>query len=181
MRFFLSIIGLCLVASVVHADEPTKVEIEGEPDITGHNYEWRVTNRYKSPIVYLEFPHWHADIFTGPDGWSTKDSTYLVNVDVPDLPGIGIAKADSTHSIRRGSSASFYMRVAPKGADRGTGQVKVRFEDGTVEFVPNVHLPTAPPEDPYKHVPMIALFLLFLGFVAVKTWRQRRGQQSPPA
>src|SRR5437868_3393823 len=41
-------------------------------DASGQNYAWIVTNNHTSPIVYVEFPHYHADTFHTPDGWDQK-------------------------------------------------------------------------------------------------------------
>lgn len=165
---------LCLSPHVAVAeDEPVK--IVGGADITGHNYEWKVYNNSPSPIVYIEFPHWHADLFFGQNGWTGK-STYLVNVGIPDLPGTCTATADSpAHYIRQGGSATFTMRISPKGADRGKGQATVRFADGSKRIIEGVELPRTPPQE-YKFATLIALAVLFLGWVVVKTFRQRRRQ-----
>ena len=164
----------CLLPHVAMAeDDPVK--IVGGPDITGHNYEWKVYNNSPSPIVYVEFPHWHADLFYGQNGWSGK-SSYLINVGVPELPGICTATADSpANYIRQGGSAQFFMRIAPIGADHGKGQAKVRFADGSERIIDGVVLPRKPPQE-YKFATLIALGVLFLGFVIVKTFRQRRRQ-----
>ena len=65
------VLSLCaadLVASPAAAQE-NLVVIEGEPDESGHNYQWTVTNQHDSPIVEIEFPHFRADLFTAPEGW----------------------------------------------------------------------------------------------------------------
>ena len=170
-----AMIGLCLLPHMAMAEDDP-VRIVGGPDITGHNYEWKVYNNSPSPIVYIEFPHWHADLFYGQTGWSIKGTTYLVHVGVPDLAGVCKATAESpANYIRPGGSAIFTMRISPKGADRGKGQVKVRFADGSERIIDGVELPRQPPQE-YKFATLIALAVLFVGFVIFKTLRQRRTQ-----
>ena len=35
-------------------------------------YDWKVTNHHTSPIIYIEFPHYHADTFGAPAGWTQE-------------------------------------------------------------------------------------------------------------
>ena len=52
----------CL-ASMAGAGDDVQVRITGGPDPSGHNYAWTVANEDTSPIVRVEFPHIHADLF----------------------------------------------------------------------------------------------------------------------
>jgi len=155
------------------ADEPL-VEITGGADVTRHNYAWTVTNRHSSPIVYVEFPHYRADGFTAPDGWTTGKSTFLVNVGVPDRPGVCIAEAPSPFAgISRGRSAKFTMRITAAGAEVGKGSVKVRFADGTEAVIEGVELPR-PRSKLAKYLGPLALFLFFAGWIVIRELRRRK-------
>ena len=69
-----------VIPGVAAANEGRRVTIVGGADATGHRYTWTVTNEDTSPIVYVEFPHYRANLFFSPHGWSTDESTFLVNV-----------------------------------------------------------------------------------------------------
>jgi len=47
-----------------------KVTITGRADKSGKQYVWTVTNEYCSAVVRVEFPHYMADLFTSPTGWT---------------------------------------------------------------------------------------------------------------
>jgi hypothetical protein len=157
-------------ASLVGA-EPPKATIAGGADETGHEYRWTLTNRCKSPIVYVEFPHYHADVFSVPPGW-TQRTTYLVNVGVEDRPGICAATAPSGDGIGPGQSGDFSMRITASGANVGKGNVKVRFDDGTETVVADVTLPQPNPTD-VKFLPLIGLAVIFVVVVVIREWRRR--------
>jgi len=154
------------------ADEPAgKVRITGGRDASGA-YWWTVENHYRSPIVYIQFPHYRADTFYAPDGWE-KASTYLVNVGVPDRPGTCTAQVkDPRDGIGPERSAQFGMRIARAEARRGTGTVLVRFADGTATTVSGVELPCTFPVAPrYATVAGLAVLLALL--VLVEARRRR--------
>ncbi|UCC29594.1 MAG: hypothetical protein JSU86_15490 [Phycisphaerales bacterium] len=163
------------MSSVTAAEEP-KVTIVGGADASGHNYSWTVTNEYTSPIVYLEFPHYHADLFFAPESWSTE-TTALVNVGSKDKPGVCIARAESPAvGILPGRALNFGMRVAPLPTRRGQGTVLVRFADGTESGIAGVGLPQ-PGSAWDEYASLIGLgtiFLLWIIFRARRWAKTRR-------
>jgi len=159
------------------AQEQPLATVEGGADVTGHNYTWTVTNQHSSPIVAVEIPHYRADLFFGPDGWSTAESTYLVNVGVKDRPGVCKAQAPSkTAGIPRGRSAQFKARINARGAKRGRAEVVVEYADGTRVTVANVEVPRAETLGE-KHTLKIGfgvMFALFLGAQAIRHRKRNR-------
>lgn len=151
------------------------VEIDGGlADDTRQNYQWTVTNRHTSPIVCVEFPHYHADMFIVPEGWSTRGTTYLVNVGVPDKPGVCVARPEASHSgIPPGGARRFGMRIAASGALVGEGNVTVRFADGSATVVSGVVLPVPPPYN-FKFLPLVGAAIIFVAWVMIRTIRDRR-------
>ena len=104
------------------------VSITGGPDASGHNYTWIVTNHHDAAITAVAFPHYRADTFTPPAGW-TFDITHVLGRGAKE--GLCAGKVDSPGAaIYPGKSAEFYLRVAPKGAKRGIRQARVTFKDG---------------------------------------------------
>lgn len=155
-----------------------KVMIEGGADETGHNYRWTVTNQYRSPIVRIQFAHYNADLFFAPDGWSTGDTTNLINVGVTDPNGVCVAAAPSPRQgIAFRGSAAFGVRVAPAGADTGEGIWRVRFADGTMAEVEGVQLPV-PRATGDKFVALIGSALVFGIIVIAESIRRRRQPSS---
>lgn len=154
-----------------------KVGIAGGADASGHNYRWTITNNHSSPIVSVEFPHYHADLFFAPEGWGTE-TTALVNVGYKDAPGECIATVDSpAKGIANGRSQAFGMRIAPLPTRRGGGTVIVRFADGSSARVDSVELPR-PERIGDKYLPLIGLGMIFLVWVV---FRAVRGRGSPHA
>ena len=171
-------VGLLTSAVAMGQATDALVTITGGADQTAHNYSWTVRNHDTSPIVYLEFPHYRADLFTTPAGWEQKGTTYLVNIGVADKPGVCIARPVPPHpGIVRGASASFGMRVAQRRGLLGKNTVTVRFADGKEVRVKDVELPV-PPEETSKYVPLIGMGVLFVVFVAYRTIRNRRAAGS---
>ena len=172
------VVALCSVAvvpPVTAADKP-KVTITGGADASGQHYAWTVTNGHTSPIVYLEFPHYHADLFFAPENWSAE-TTALVNVGYKDEPGVCIARAESpVAGIHLGGALDFGMRIAPLPTKRGKGTVLVRFADGTESGVAGVELPQ--PRGVWdKYASLIglgAIFLLWIIFRARRWAKARR-------
>lgn len=153
------------------------ITVEGSADESGHVYTWQITNGDASPVVAVTFPHYHADLFTPPRGW-TSESTYLVNVGVPDRPGTCTARVEEpTAGITRGGTASFGMRIAAKGARRGRGTIQVRFADGRELEVAGVELPQPEPVGE-KYMPVIGLLAVVV--VAVGWGALKRRRKSPP-
>ena len=86
--FRLSILASWLVAApVVTVADPPNATVTGGPDTSGRKYSWTVTNEHTSPVVYVEFPHYHGSLFFAPENWRVE-CTFLVNVGVEDRPGI---------------------------------------------------------------------------------------------
>lgn len=149
------------------------VTISGGSDPSAHNYAWTVTNRHTSPIVHVEFPHYHADTFFAPEGWS-KQSTFLLGVGVADKPGLCTATAKSpSDGIAPGRSAEFGMRIGGEGAPRGSGTVQIRFADGSDTTVNNVELPERATAGT-RYMPLIGLAAIFAIWIAIKARRSRR-------
>lgn len=153
-----------------------QVTIEGGADATGHNYVWKITNQGGPAIIHVEFPHYHADLFFGPPGWSTK-STNLVNVGVKSPHGICAAMAESAaDGITEGQSAEFKMRIAPARAPRGVGKVVVRFADDSEVVVADVELPVPPPAGD-NYMSLIGLGAIFFVFLLIGAIRRRARRQ----
>jgi len=161
-----------LSSAVAQAPVP-QVSITGGADPSGHQYRWTVTNRASSPVVLVEFPHTQADLFLAPAGWKIRN-TNLINVGVKSDSGVCRATVESSaDGIDFGESAEFSMRIAPAGALRGVGNVRVRWADGTESWISGVELPIRPPRGE-TFTSLIALGAIFLGFVAVAAWRRKR-------
>ncbi|MGB9626872.1 MAG: hypothetical protein ACPMAQ_18625 [Phycisphaerae bacterium] len=159
-------------AGPVLAAGTDRVTITGGADDTAHNYAWTVTNRHVSPIVEVEFPHYHADTFMVPPGW-TQRCTYLVNVGVEDRPGVCTAAAPAGDGIAHGESAEFGMRICAAGANVGRGNVRVRFADGSEAVVAGVSLPEASPTST-KYMPLVGLAVIFVLVVVIRERRRHR-------
>jgi hypothetical protein len=65
------------------------------------------------------------------------------------------------------------MQIAARGAQRGPGQVIVRFADGTETIVSGVELPQ-PETVGDKYLSLIGLGLVFAVAVVVREWHVRR-------
>lgn len=165
------VLPLLLLGRAAGAQAP-KVTISGGADATAQWYAWTVTNHHSSPIVYVRFPHYHADAFSAPAGWK-KECTYLVNVGVADRAGVCVASVEAAGAgIASGRSAEFGMRISRAGARRRPGRVTVRFADGTQAVVGGVELPTAA-TTPERLYALIG-FGLVLGIVVLVQLRRRR-------
>ncbi|MHC4065377.1 MAG: hypothetical protein ACYSUI_12905 [Planctomycetota bacterium] len=178
-------VGACCVLAAVAAaaDDEPRVRIDGGADTWG-NYEWTVTNNYRSPIVYVEFPHYRADGFSAPPGWSTK-CRHLVGAatDEQGPPMCSASAAAPDLGISRGGSATFQMRIAPSGAHRGSGQVTIRFAGGETATVAGVQLP-GPEPAAEKYARLIGFGVLFVVFLIARAiWvrRRRSGHSADPA
>lgn len=130
----------CLGAATARADG-LAVQIFGGPDDSGHNYSWTIENDYAAAIVRVEFPHYLADLFTPPNGW-----TPTITHPAWEGPAAGTCTAvanDVAHGIKRGGSGVFTMRIGPysgmSGVRTDLGKVRVTFSDGVaVEIVAKV-------------------------------------------
>lgn len=148
------------------------VIIIGGADVSGHNYEWTVTHDYDSPIVSLEFPHYMADAFGTPDGWTQKITNLLGGR--KGRPGICLA--ESAEGLPAGQSAVFRLRIGPRGTPRGEGDVVVRFADGSEELV-RAELPV---RESFlgQHTSLIGLGAIFV-LLLIRTLS--KGRQRPAA
>ena len=163
-----------LVVATRAAGGGTNVTITGGADASGHRYSWTVTNDHISPIVRVEFPHYHAGLFFAPPGWSTDESTFLVNVGVKDRVGVCIASVTSPmDAIMPGDSAAFGMQIAAAGAQRRPGEVLLSFADGSKAVVSGVELPHRAGVGE-RYMPLIGLGTIFAIMVIIRLYRARR-------
>ncbi len=172
--------GFLFLGSAV-AQEADLVRIEGGPDASNHNYSWTVTNLHTAAIVDLEFPNYHTDTWTVPEGWSTEGTTNLVGYGNSEEPGICKASIKAPgRGIPPNGSAQFGLRVMPKGASSGTGTVRIRFDDGRTAEVVGIAVPVSAPVLPrYARLAgMVALFGLFLLWRWSQTRRERSAAES---
>ncbi len=156
------------------------VTITGGADVTGQNYTWTITNQGALPIVAIEFPHYNADTFHYPPGW-TPDCTNLQQAGARDLPGVCRATVETGRKgIEPGASAEFGMRLAKVGALRRAGKVTVRFSDNSELIVGGVELPS-PPTRSEQYELLVGLALVFALLLGIHAWRRRRaGTERPP-
>lgn len=163
---------LCSFAGAANAAE--KVVIVGGRDGSGQNFSWTVRNQASSPIVWIEFPHYHADLFTPPAGWK-QECTNLNVIGSDDKPGVcrGISESAS-EGIPPGSSAQFSMRLSRSSANKGSGTVQVKFADGTTASVSGVAVPIAP--SVWDHLlPPLAMGAIFVAAIVI----HRKSRKSP--
>jgi hypothetical protein len=167
--------SVILAATGVYAQQPL-ASIDGRVEPSGE-YVWKVTNNHTSPIVRIEIPHYRADMFMGPDGWSTGESTFLVNIGTPDKPGTLIAQAGGPNSgISRGRSAEFTARLAKGGALRSTGAAMVHFADQRSYRVDGV--PISCPEPSGSQYAVSIGFGAIIVLLILHARRRRRRQTS---
>jgi len=172
-RLATAVAAVAFLATAITFAEQPRVKIEGGVDDTRQNYAWTIRNLSRSPIVYVEMPHYHADLFTAPQGWEL-DCTFLVNVGVPDRPGICAARASKPDAgIKFGSSGQFTMRISTLGAQMSPQTVKVKFADGTTVEVADVELPR-PPIRGEGFVAGAGFALVLAVALLVHLWRRRR-------
>jgi len=178
---FLSAAVVLAALATGAAAAPPKVEITGGHNPAAHSYVYMVSNRSDSPIVGVEFPHYRADTFTAPEGWQTA-STFLVNVGVPDKPGVCKAFVERpSQGIPSNAKAEFALRIAPDGEQPvpASGEVVVRFADGSETTVADVEVPR-PRQSRYQQLfEILGLGLLvavWLGVRAILHRRRRRGE-----
>lgn len=171
-----ALLSAALVVGGARGQAPL-VEISGGADESRQNYQWKVTNRHGSPIVFIQFPHFHADTFSVPNRWK-QECTNLIGAGKPThLSGVCTAKVVSpADGIAPGRAAEFGMRLALLGGDRPSpGRVTVRFADGTETIVEGVELPMAT-SILEKMVAPIGLALIFGIIVLFEVRRRRRAR-----
>lgn len=168
--------------ATAHA-ETTRATITGGVQADGA-YAWTVKNQHTVPIVYVEFPHYHGDLFMTPAAWK-QETTYLVNVGVPDRAGVCTASVDNpARGIAPGRTAEFGLRISADGTRHGRGNARVRFADGTEVVISDVPLPVQPPTIE-KYTGLVGVALLAALIVVLEARRRRRARraspQAPPA
>ena len=175
--WFGGMLAVALSAASVHA-ENARVTIEGGVDDTLHGYKWTITNHHTSPIVYVEFPHYGADLFSTPlHGWKQKTTNLVGTTRPAEEKNVCIAEAEPDGpGIPRGGAQVFEMRIAPAGAPSGQGTVTIRFRDGTETVVTNVEVPVAPPTS--RNLSLVGAALIFGGYVLFRALRDRRRRRS---
>ncbi len=175
-------LALMLLAALPAAGQPAgpKVTIKGGVKPDGSGYEWLVTNKSDSPVVSIEFPHYHADLFFAPDNWK-RQSTNLVGIGDPDKPGTCTATVDHPgQGIAKYGTAQFGVRLCPAGARIGTGEVRVSFADGSTFTVGGVQLPVATPAiEGYSG--MLGFLIVAVLIVAFEVLRRRRAARRAKA
>ncbi len=169
-RWLPMLLGFTLPAALA---EDAPVTITGGADDNGQNYHWTVTNHSDSPIVRIEIPHYHGDQFSPPDGWK-QNCTFLVNVGVPDKPGICVAYVDyPMQGLQPGQSKTIHLRIARAGAQHRPGTVDVHFANGSEFAVRGVELPTQATLME-RYVGLVGFAVLFVLVLIFHARRQKR-------
>jgi hypothetical protein len=174
----LVLLALCVAAGRASAPAPPSrpwVTIEGSVDTSGRNYTWMVTNHHRSPIERLEFPHYGAALFFGPEGWTT-DCTNLMHVTRDD--GVCTTEADQPEQrITEGRVAEVRMQVHARDARGVPGSVRVRFADGTEKEVTGVLVPQRESLGD-RYVPLVGLGAIFIVFLLISA-KRRKAKPTP--
>lgn len=173
-------LALFLLGSAAAAAQPsgTGVEITGGADQSGQNYRWTIRNRGSSPIVSVEFPHYHADTFIVPDGWDNSDCTNLARVGGGSGPGACRATPLAGEiGLRPNRTAEFGMRISRAGAIRRPGAVTVQFADGTRTVVDGVEVPSRATFGE-RYIMVIGMAVIIGGAILINL-RRRRKQPAP--
>lgn len=165
--------ALLIWAPTASALAQPQVTITGGPDESGQNYAWTVNHDSASPMVAVEFPHYMADICSGPEGWNMRLTNKLGR-----KGRAGVCSAESPEGLPRGASVVFSLRVGPRGAPRGEGDVVVRFSDGT-EVKVRVAVPVKP-SFLAGHTSLVGLGAMFVLLLLFRL-RRRRKTDAPPA
>ena len=167
------VVGLTCIAQSAVTDDGPKATVRGGSDDSGHRYLWTVTNQHSSPIVSVEFPHYHADLFIVPAGWSDEGTTHIVGRGGGDM--VGVCKATVTspnQGLAARGEATFDMRIAGAGAHIGVGSVHIEFADGTSVDISGVEIPV--PEPRLARYARLAGFALLFGLFLL--WASMRGR-----
>lgn len=162
---------LMLLVCRVQAASPAS--IEGGPDALGNAYQWTITNSHVSPIVRVEIPHYHANLFFAPQGW-TFACTNLVGVGATDEPGVCVATAAAPSvGIAPGRSAVFGLQLASGSVKRGFGEAVIGFADSATHKFSGVMVPV-PETLGDRYIPLIGLGAILAIFVAYQVARGRK-------
>ncbi len=162
-----------LLQAAAAAGQSSPVTITGGPDESLHNYSWQVTNHHTARIVYIEFPHYRADLFSTPPTWTQKVEN-VSHFGWKDRPGTCMAEPAPPYTgLPPGGTAQFDMRIAAGGALPGKGSVRVRFEDGTEATIGDVEVPTKP-EAGSAYLALVATGVIFVLFIIYNERRRRR-------
>jgi hypothetical protein len=151
------------------------VTITGGSEPTGRTYTWTITNQSSSPIVSIEFRHYHGNVFVPAQGWSADGSTFREGGGWRGQEAKCVGRAMSAEvAIGPGESGEFQLLMDVAGAPRGTGEMKLGLADGTTAVVAGVELPREPSiSDTYVSlIGLGGIFGLWLVFQAVR--RRRR-------
>jgi hypothetical protein len=165
----------------VGADQPKVTIAGGVRPGNPQFYDWKVTNHYASPIVYIEFPHYHGDTFETSEGWAQewKNKSALFSTDAPGW--VRASVDDPARGIPPGGSTDFEMRLARAGALPRPGKVTVRFADGTELIVADVEVPSAH-SFLEQNIMLFSLAAIFLIALAIHLRRRRKPSAPvPPA
>jgi hypothetical protein len=166
-----------LCGAWTYADQPA-VSIEGGADLTGHNYEWIVTNNGRRAVTAVEFPHYRATLFFAPDGWRVE-CTNLQNVGVADASGVCRATAvDASSAVAPGRSGSFKMSASMATVPGGRSVI-VSFGDGTTEQVGDVPVPQPEPLV-QRYLPLIGLGVIAAAFALLRILARKKAPKSAP-
>lgn len=177
------VVAALSLAAARAQDGSALATITGGRDQSGQNYEWTIRNLHTSPLVYMEFPHYFADMFVPPAGWELGECTNLMRVGGKEAPGVCRASATAENGIQPRLSAKVQMRLGRGGRDyHGKGTVTLRFADGKEARIANVQLPVAPSTMDRFIMPIgfaIVMALIILGR-ALSRRRQTDGGAAGP-
>lgn len=149
------------------------VIVEGGPEGLGNSYQWTITNSYDSPIVKVEIPHYRANLFYAPKGWTTS-CTNLVEVGGKDAPGVCTSSAQSpVDGIASGRSASFQIQLATGQVKRGFATARFTHADGATHEVSGVFVPI-PESMGDRYIPLFGLGAILTVFAAIQAARRRK-------
>jgi hypothetical protein len=160
-----------------HADEPLATITGGRQD--DGSYNWLVTNNYDKPIVFVEFPQFHGDLFKPPENWEQELSPLFAH-------DRGFCRASVRHphdGILRNRTGTFWLRICADDAQTGHGDVLIRFADDRECIVPGVETPR-PPKSSERLGGLAGFGLLIAAIVVIEVRRRRkarRAQAAPPA
>lgn len=163
---------LAMVAARAMAAGPSAA-VTGGCDPSGHNYEWTIVHDHESPLVYVEIPHFRADMFSAPDGWTTE----IINQNSPDLqPGKCIAQVTALSTgLRRGEKGEFTMRINAASAQKGRRAMRLRFADrAEIDVMATIPIEYSSLERYLVPLVLGGSFGLYLLVITIRSNRRRR-------